>query len=180
MTENEGEISPTLLAVPDWRRVADLKWIQPRRFVRHWELRDGEERLAFVWWRGAFHRGLRALTRDGAWQLEHPFFWNSMSIRREGEVDPGIQARSRFFGRARIERRAGDELDWRRENWLSHGFLVQTVEGLPLIRFSAKRSFFRHEGAVALEDAARDLSDLEQLILLGWSLVLAAQRPHAR
>jgi hypothetical protein len=180
MTEHEGEISPTLLAVPDWRRVADLKWVQPRRFVRHWELRDGEEKLAFVWWRGAFHRGFSALARDGEWRLEHPFFWNSMSIRREGEDDPEIQARSRFLGRARIERRAGEELDWRREGWLTYRFLLQTVEGLPLIRFDSKRGFFRREAGVTLEDAARELPDLEQLILLGWSLVLATQRPHAR
>ena len=69
--------------------------------------------------------------------------------------------------------------DWRRD-WLSHRFLVQTVEGLPLIHFSLKPSFFRREGGVELEEAARGLPDLEQVILLGWSLVLATQRPHAR
>jgi hypothetical protein len=180
VTIHDNEISEAALAVPDWRTLQDLVWVQPRRFVRHWELRAGDAKLAFVWWRGAFRRGFGALTRNGAWRFDHPFFWNSMSILREGEDEPVVQARSRFFGRASIERRAGDPLEWRRERWLSHRFLVETPEGLPLIRMTLRRGFFVREGSVALEDAARALPDLEQLLLLGWVLALATQRPHAR
>ena len=180
MTTHDTEISADLLAVPDWRRVQDLEWVQPRRFVRHWELRSGEQKLAFIWWRGAFHRGFSGLTRDGSWRFDHPFFWNSMSVRRESEDEAVIQARSRFFGRASLERRSGEALEWRRESWLSRRFVVQTVEGFPLVHFALQRGFFRREGAVTLEDAARELPDLEPLILLGWTLVLGTQRPHAR
>ena len=180
MTTHDTEISETALARPDWRTVQDLQWVQPRRFVRHWELRDGETRLAFVWWRGAFRRGFGALTRDGAWRFAHPFFWNSMSILREGEDEPVVQARSRFLGRASIERRAGEALEWRRAGWLTHRFAVVTSEGLPLVSIALQRGFFRREASVRLEDAARALPDLEQLVLLGWVLALATQRPHAR
>ncbi|HTO91649.1 MAG TPA: hypothetical protein VMJ70_11020 [Candidatus Sulfotelmatobacter sp.] len=178
ISDDSQNPSPADFAAVDWRRVDTLQWTQPRRFVRRWELNDGDQPVAALRWRGPWRPGFDAVTRGGAWQIDRSF-WLGLDLRRPGEEEPEIRVRASWLGRARIERSQGEAVRWRRDGWGFSRRRIETAEGTPLIHFQMDPGFFRHDGQIAIESEARSLPDLEPLILVGWGLLVSAHRQHA-
>ncbi|MEO5618878.1 MAG: hypothetical protein ABIS67_14010 [Candidatus Eisenbacteria bacterium] len=168
--------SRALLAV-DWARVEKLEWVQPGLLARNWELTAEGGTVARVQSRGLWKQGFDAQTREVSWRIHEPMF-GPVSIHRGEESEPIAVARIGWRGGGRIDRAAGPALEWRRPGWRSQSHVLANAERFPMFELRTGIQLFRAGGSLHLEDAGRELPDLEALILLGWSLLMIARR-HA-
>jgi len=161
----------------DASRVGTLEWTQPHRGRRAWELSADGTRVARLDWRGGWTRGYSARTAEGEWTIVHELFGRLRIEKSDGE--PVASSRRNGFRTIAIERAAGETLVWRHAGWFRSEHRLENDERFPLLVLRWRHRFLRNEAALAVEEAGRSLPDLAPLLLLTWTLVLAAVRPHA-
>ena len=164
------------LAAVDWRRVERLEWVQPRLLAWRWELLADGATAARIQGRGLWGRGFDAHTRADSWRILEPRLFGPTSIHRGEEVEACARARIGWLGHGRIERAAGHVLGWKREGWRALNHVLANGEGFPLFKVRSGLQWCRAGATLHLEDAGRDLPDLEALILLSWALMMITRR----
>jgi len=179
MTATSTSSSRTIdLSRVDWRRVERLEWVQPRALHDLWRLLADGVPAAELRAKSLWKNGWLARTHDAEWTIADPVF-GAPHITRADESEPAARARLRMFAPIPIERAAGPALGWRLADWASRTRVLATSEKLPLVTVRSRFRWLRTEAEVLLEDAGRELPDLEALVLLVWGLVLSRRRSRS-
>lgn len=159
----------------DWRRVERVEWLQPARMARRWELHVDGERVIDYHAKGPFSAGRAESSIGSVWKVTSSI-WHRHSVTREDASAPAVQSGRLGFRNIQIRREAGEPLIWRIHGFFTPEYWIENDEKFPFVRFERRRSFLKHEAVVHLEDAGRELPDLEPLLLLGWVMSLTASR----
>ena len=102
--------------------------------------------------------------------------WTGIEMTRDGCVGPDLRYRPGMIT-ARIVRRDGTELLWKRTAAWTRAWSITDQEGAPLLHVQRIRGLLVSGGRIELEDAGRRAPDLESLVYLGW--LIAVRRRHA-
>lgn len=155
-----------------------LAWRQPRLARRQWLLLADGTACAALENRGLLGAGWSLRTAQGTWRFRSHWL-GGISALAEGAAEPIARFRPGWWLNGHIERPGQATLDWTRTSfWRSH-WVIETSDGLALVRFAMQRRFLRFESVVEMEDAGRRLPDLLPLIGLGWILSLYQGRGHS-
>lgn len=157
----------------------EWRWVRPRVLQRRWHLMAGDDAIAQMESASAWRTTMVAETAGARWRLRHRgFLLGSVRLEREvaaGEFATAATFRAAWFGAGRFE--SGDDvLRWRRDDFLGRRWTIGTEAGAPLVTFERLPGLFRAGCRVLRSDAARTRSDLPQLSLLGWYVLLLMVR----
>ena len=150
-------------------------WEQPRRLSSRWRLTCDGAPVAALAVRALMFKHSRARFADGTWEVRHRFPFE-LVVGRAGETAAWGRYRPGWLVRGTVLRADGAPLLWRPDEFWMRRWSFATSEQLPLVHFRPRRTFLRHEAIVELEDAARRMPDLPQLLVLGWVLLLRRYR----
>lgn len=162
---------------------AELVWRRPRVFHRRWELLAGDDRVATLENPPAWGFTGTAETASGTWRLRHRgFLRGRVCVERrvaEGEWAERARFEPGWFGSGRLPRDGGP-LAWRRVDFWGRRWEFRDTAGRAVVSFLRLPGLFRTGCRVEIADAARSRADVEELVLLGWFLVLLmARQAHA-
>jgi hypothetical protein len=159
-----------------------LRWTQPRRFQRGWELWSGNHRLATLASEGPFwNPRLVATSPGGTWHVDRE--WTGVDLRRAGAEQALVEFRGLYgIFTTQGQIRIGEEaFTWRTRlhllRWSS--FELRNASDFPLLAIEPRLTLLRYEGTLTLEDAGRRHAHIEPLAMLAWALAVAALRRAA-
>ena len=151
-----------------------LEWTRRGVFAREWDLTTGGQSVATLRYLSILPQVLEVVSPTGRWLAVRR--WNGIEMTREGCVGPDLRYRPGIIT-ARIVRRDGTELLWKRTAAWNRAWSITDQEGAPLLHVERVRSLLVSGGRILLEDAGRRAPDLEPLVYLGW--LIAVRRRHA-
>jgi len=165
------------------RAAAGLAWKRPRVFQRRWQLHDGDDVVATLENPPAWGFRCTAETASGQWRLRHRgFLRGSVCVERrlaEGEWAERARFEPSWFGSGRLPREDGP-LAWRRVDFWGRRWEFRHADGRAVVSFVRLPGLFRPGCQVEIAESARMRADVEELVLLGWFLVLLmARQAHA-
>ena len=156
-------------------------WRRPHLWSRRYELRAGDALLASLETRSVLSSVMVGETTHGQWLLRHA----GLLRGRVQVLVPGTGAelaafRPRWFGAGDVTTAAGQSLRWHRADFWGRRWELADAGGLARITFERMPAFLSPDTAVNVSEAARDDTELEPLVLLGFYLVLLmARQSHA-
>lgn len=155
-------------------RAGTLEWTRRGVFAREWDLTAEGQTVATLRYLSILPQVLEVVSPAGRWLAVRR--WNGIEMTREGCVSPDLRYRPGMIT-ARIVRRDGTELLWKRTAAWNRAWSITDQEGAPLLHVERIRSLLVSGGRIVLEDAGRRAPDLESLVYLGW--LMAVRRRHA-
>lgn len=157
----------------DWLR-STLAWKQPALGRPRWELWSGREQIATLDRRGFVVTHWTIAGPSGAWELRRD--WRGRRwICRPGASEPAAGYEPSWRG-GRIRLADATRLVWKRVSLWRREWMIANEEDFPFLLFKVHLHALRTEGTVEFDESARRLADPEPLVLLGWILILEAQR----
>ena len=171
--------APGALAPFDPGSRDEWAWRQPAALRAAWRLEAGGAPVLALTVHGLFRSRAELRSASNAWTLRVRFP-GGVRVQAEGAAGPALVYRPGWFEGGRIEREGRDPLLWRRESFWHHRWGVLTGEKLPLFHLQRRLMplRLRREAGIELEDAARRLEDLPELLGLAWLLALRAKQGH--
>ena len=155
-------------------RAGVLEWTRRGVFAREWDLMSAGGVAATLRYLSILPQVLEVVSPAGRWLAVRR--WNGIEMTREGCVGPDLRYRPGLT-LARIVRRDGSELFWKRDAPWGGAWSITDSEGAPWIHVTRTRSIVAPSGGrVEIEDAGRRAPDLDSLVYLGW--ILAIRRRH--
>jgi hypothetical protein len=163
--------------------VMDREWIwsRPRLLSRSWELRAGDEVVATLEARSWLGVRMLGETVGGRWDLRHEGLFRGRAVmRREGDDAEHLVFRPRWFGAGDVTGPGGEDLRWKRGDFLGRRWQFVDRDGHVQLEFVRRPAFFKSSTAVAVTDAGRARADMPELVLLGLFLLrLLERQAHA-
>ena len=155
-------------------RAAALEWTRRGVFDREWDLTADGRPVATLRYLSILPQVLEVVSPAGRWVAVRR--WKGIEMTREGCVGPDLRFR-RVMLSARIIRRDGTELLWKRTVW-NRAWSITDAEGAPLLHVKRTWSGLVSGGRIELEDAGRRAPDIESLVYLGWLLAIRRRHGH--
>ncbi len=151
----------------------ELKWVQPRRLNRRFELRAGDEVLATLSWQKKWGSLAVAETAGGQWTLKRSGFLRPrVTVRPAGsEADLALFAAG-WWGDGVLEVVGGSRFFWKPTNFWRSEWVWSSSDGIPLLRIKAKARLVRMQGRLNVEPTAGSVPELMLLAVVGWYLLV--------
>lgn len=157
------------------REVADqpLQWTQPKALKREYELRAGDDVVAFLRWEKAFGSLAAAESADGKWTFKRSgFLTPKVTVRIAGSESEVAVLRPTWRGEGTLECTNGYRYRWLNISFWRSEWAFINEAGQTLVRFKPQFAFFREGAEVKVEPGAVSIPDLSLLTLLGWYLMV--------
>lgn len=165
--------TPTLVPFDPAERIA-LAWVQPRRFGAQWRLVSGERTFAVLRGPGSLWKPVVLTMVDGVYDLRHQL-WKGVTIAPQGgPVFARVTAH--MFGTGPVEVGGERKYTLRRVGFLASDWELRTLDDMPLVHFGLRRGFLKTGAEILIEDAARRIAQLPQLLALTWFAMLNTRR----
>lgn len=150
-----------------------LRWTQPRRWHRGWELWSGDRVIATLAPSSTIvlklFRSTRLVATSPGGEWECLTRWRGSELRRPGQAEPVIEFRgtwSLFKYRGRVTVGA-DELEWRTGVHLFRrtSFELLSASEFPLVQVEPRGAGLRLEGTITITDTGRRHGQIEALTM---------------
>jgi len=154
-----------------------LHWSQARAFQCLHELRDGDEVVATLTWRGSFNPTGLFTSADGRWEFRQGGFWGMRTlVFAEGSsTEVATLHRSVWHPGGRLEVQGAQVLQ-ARTNFTMTRLEFQDMSGRPVARCDRFRGMFRKSADLRLAPEAANLMELPWLAGLIWHVALRLQQ----
>ena len=152
-----------------------LLWRRDRAFGTRWSLFAGDRPLG--WLNAGGWRQFDGATSEGAWKLAYG--WRHvLRVTRTNAGEPSVTFHPAFWSGGRLERRGLENFAWKSAGFGAGRWRIETEDGRVLVGVEAT-GWWRPNLSIEVHEAARDLPDLSELLLLTVVLrILARQRSH--
>lgn len=155
----------------------DWVWIRPQVFRRLYELRSGDEVLATIESRALFNSAAIATSSQGRSLLRHAgLLRGKVLLSSEDATGIRLTFKPGWFGAGVAHSAGGLEWHWKRVDFWGRSWRFEDLSGNPVLSFVRRPSWFRASVSVEPSEYARSLSELSDLALLGFYLLLLMQR----
>jgi hypothetical protein len=150
-----------------------LKWTQPRALHRHFELRDGEEVVATLGFRGEFGSFATTETADGNRTFKRVGFWQTRVTICVAGTDREIASfrNNTWTAGGTLELADGRKFPANSNFWKS-SYEFKNEAGESLVQFRRIGGPFHLSSQVEVRPAAASLVELPWLVALGWYLAI--------
>lgn len=160
-----------------------LTWVQPKAIEQTFELRCGEELFATLNFPKSLGSLAEASASNGKWTFKRVGFFNiTITIREVGkEKDLAVFKPKRMSYSGSLEFANGKIYHWQSSNFWSTKFEFQDADNNTLVAFKSGieepklKDWFKTQARVEISEPAKNLPELELLILFGWYLIIALQ-----
>lgn len=170
---NPPDALPELAPFDAQERVA-LAWTQPRRLGAEWRLTAGDRVVAVLSGPGRLWIPVRLTTAEGAFELR-PQLWKGVAIAPLGG-EPFARVHAQMFGTGRVEVDGERRYTLRRVGFFAADWELRTLDELPLVHMTLRRTFLRVSADIALEDAGRRIARLTEILAVCWFAILNTRR----
>jgi hypothetical protein len=154
-------------------RDLELKWVQPNTFKQEYELHAGGEVAATLRFRSSFGSFATGKSADGAWTFKRVgFFRTSVTIRTaDSETDLAVFKNNTWKNGGTLHLPDGRLFHADSNFWMTkYGFHTENSEDL--VRYRKIGGPLHLSAVVEITHAARDLTELPWLVMLGWYLAV--------
>jgi len=146
-----------------------LRWAQPSRARRYFELVGPDGCYATLEWKGVFTYVAIARTVDGSYSLDRGGFLHPYVTIKKDPYDQEIgRMRMRLGGSCDLELADGRRVLFKRAGILNTKWSFHLEDGPKLCTFTKASGFLRRQADVTLEPDAARVRDLPILLILGW------------
>ncbi len=160
-----------------------LNWIQPKAIQQIFELRGNEDLYAALIFPKSLGSLAEAEASNGKWTFKRVGFFNvSITIREVGkETDLAVYKPKRMSYSGSIEFANNKIFHWQSSNFWSTKFEFQDENNNTVVAFKSGieepklKDWFKTQARVEIPELAKNLPELELLILFGWYLIIALQ-----
>lgn len=157
----------------------ELKWTQPKRLKRYFELRCGDDRIGTLRWEKWFGSLATAEAAEGQWTFKREGFWGlRVTVRESGSAETIAMfelslALDSTLMTGSLLYRGGQRIRWAPSSiWHWHPrWMWVSVNGLEIAGFSSSDHRFKTEGRLRVSTHGAGLPELPLLGLLGWYLL---------
>jgi hypothetical protein len=160
----------------------ELKWTQPKRLKRYFELLCGDDRIGTLRWEKSFGSLATAEASEGQWTFKRGGFWGwRVTVRESGSAETIAMfelslALDSTCGTGSLQYRGGQRIRWAPSgsfwHWYWHPrWMWVSVNGLEIAGFSYHRGIMKTEGRLEVSTHRAGLPELPLLALLGWYLL---------
>lgn len=160
-----------------------LIWIQPKAVEQSFELRGDEEVYATLNFPKSLGSLAEAAASNGKWTFKRVGFFNiTVTIREVGkENDVAVFKPKRMSYSGTLEFSNGKVFHWQSSNFWSTRFEFLDSNNKTVAVFKSGveepklKDWFKTQARVEIFEEAKDLPEMELLILFGWYLIIALQ-----
>jgi hypothetical protein len=159
----------------------ELKWTQPKRLKRYFELLCGDDRIGTLRWEKSFGSLATAEASEGQWTFKRGGFGGlRVTVRESGSAETIAMfelslALDSTCGTGSLQYRGGQRIRWAPSGSFWHWYwhprcMWVSVNGLEIAGFCYHRGM-KTEGRLEVSTHGAGLPELPLLALLGWYLL---------
>jgi hypothetical protein len=156
-----------------------LKWVEPSMIKKEYELRSGEEAIAFLKFRSSFGTMATGESGDGCWTFKRTgFFKTKITIRKsESETEVGTFINGNWNDGGTLEVTDGRKLFFTTNFWNTKLDLKDENENV-LMTYHTK-GLLKTTAELEISKTAERIYGLPWIIMLGWYLIIMMHEESA-
>lgn len=157
-----------------------LTWTQPRALKQEYELLDGDTLVGTLRFRSSFGTLATGECADGCWTFKRVGFWKTrVSIREAGnENDLASFVNNTWSNGGTLEFPDGRRYKADSNFWMTR-YTFSSEQDVPLITFEKISGILHLSSNVTVHEAARHLTELPVMVMLGWYLTIMMHQDSA-